>query len=98
ALTPISKCETILIRLGALLHDVSHGPFSHDIEQKKHIIKEPVAGHPHRLRKRCEVKSHYGLYPKHDDWQKNPTLFVSLLDPEHSLLARVLRAYSTEFW
>src|SRR5207245_2431714 len=28
----ISRSERILIRLGALLHDVSHVPLSHDIE------------------------------------------------------------------
>ncbi len=35
----ISPSERVLIRIGALLHDISHGPFSHDIEKKTHKIK-----------------------------------------------------------
>ena len=34
----ISYAETVLIRLAGLLHDISHGPLSHDIEKKTHII------------------------------------------------------------
>src|SRR2546423_8190880 len=32
----ICFAERILIRLGALLHDISHVPLSHDIERKTH--------------------------------------------------------------
>lgn len=34
----ISKAERVLISLGSLLHDISHGPFSHDIEKKTIIF------------------------------------------------------------
>src|SRR4029077_3821252 len=34
----ISRAESVLISLGALLHDVPHGPLSHDIEKKMHRI------------------------------------------------------------
>jgi HD superfamily phosphohydrolase len=34
----ISRSESVLISLGALLHDIPHGPFSHDIEKKTHLI------------------------------------------------------------
>src|SRR5205807_1659006 len=34
----ISHAERVLIRLGALLHDISHVPLSHDLERKTHRI------------------------------------------------------------
>jgi len=34
----ISNAEKVLISLGGLLHDISHGPFSHDIEKKTHHV------------------------------------------------------------
>src|SRR5271167_3138073 len=30
----ISQAERVLIRLGAMLHDITHVPFSHDVERK----------------------------------------------------------------
>lgn len=89
----ISRTEKVLISLGALLHDIPHGPFSHDIEKKTHFIylsgadKEPT-----------KVQSHYGLYEKHDNFKANPALYVFLLDPDRSVLARVLRHYSSGFY
>lgn len=93
-LPAISQSETVLIRLGALLHDISHGPYSHDIEQKSHIIKWPEGSGQSDIR----TKSHYGLYPKHDDWENHPGLYVLLMDTEQSVLARVIRWYSAKFW
>jgi uncharacterized protein len=37
----ISRAERVLVTLGALLHDVSHAPFSHDIEKKTHYLYTP---------------------------------------------------------
>ena len=39
---PISPAERVLIRLGALLHDISHVPLSHDIERKSHKIGDNI--------------------------------------------------------
>jgi HD superfamily phosphohydrolase len=91
-LPSISRAERILISLGALLHDISHAPFSHDIEKKTHHLyyhgpdKEPT-----------KVKSHYGPYEKHDNYNTNPALYVFLMDEKLSVLARVLRSYSPLF-
>lgn len=85
----ISDSERILISLGGLLHDIPHGPFSHDIEKKTHRFKHDG------IEKR--VKSHYGPYEKHDNWLANPALFVFLNDQEGSVLARLLRKYSPAF-
>jgi len=55
----ISVSERILIRLGALLHDISHLPFSHDIEKKTHRIPYgPTEG------ERLKLRSWYGHYDK----------------------------------
>lgn len=88
----ISLAERALIRLGALLHDVSHVPLSHDLEKKSHKIIYPSQEKPLKLR------SWYGHYEKHDDWEDNPLLFRLLCDRESSVLARVLRHYSAAFW
>jgi HD superfamily phosphohydrolase len=88
AAPPITTSERILIRLGALLHDISHGPFSHDIERKSH--KLPAKG--------MRVDSFYGNYPKHDKWTENPALFVFLFDVRRSVLARILKSYSTHYY
>lgn len=87
----ISSAERVLIRLGALLHDISHLPLSHDLEKKSH--KVPYQGQPP-----LKLRSWYGHYDKHDDYDSNPLLFVLLCDPEISVLARVLRHYSTAFY
>ena len=85
----ISLAERSLISLAALLHDIPHGPLSHDIEKKTHRYG------PHN---NLKLRSHYGPYPKHDDCRRNPALYVILFDIRHSVLARVLRSYSPEFW
>jgi len=59
----ITPAETILIRLGALLHDLSHGPFSHDIEKKTHYIFPREDNRSRRIK----VRSFHGAYDKHDD-------------------------------
>lgn len=88
----VTKAERVLIGLGGLLHDIPHGPFSHDIEKKSHHI------YPHGpTSPKTKVKSHYGPYEKHDDWIANPALYVFLNDSERSVLARVLRHYSPKF-
>ncbi len=93
----ISHSESVLIRLGALLHDISHGPYSHDIEQKTHVINERQTD-GFGVQPVMKTKSYYGLYPKHDDWQKHPALYVLLMDAERSVLARLIRWYSPRFW
>ncbi len=85
---PITDSERVLISLAGLLHDLPHGPFSHDIEKKTHRYGKP----PEKLR------SHYGPYSKHDDFEHNPVLHILLFDTSRSILARVLRCYSSRFW
>jgi HD superfamily phosphohydrolase len=88
----ISRAEAVLISLGALVHDLPHGPFSHDIEKKTHYIY-PLRTPDSRTR----VTSYYGPYEKHDNFLANPALYVFLMDVENSVLARVLRKYSRQF-
>ncbi|MFN0007195.1 MAG: hypothetical protein ACKVXR_04740 [Planctomycetota bacterium] len=87
----ISFGSSILVSAGALLHDISHGPFSHDIEQKAHRLF-PKEGPEQR------VRSAFGTYPKHDDLERNPALYRMFFQAETSVLARVLTAYSPVFW
>lgn len=89
----ISPAERVLIRLGALLHDISHVPLSHDLEKKTHRIdgKSPEDV-PLKLR------SYYGRYPKHDDYDRNPFLYILVFDEQVSVLARVLCHYSKPFY
>lgn len=84
---PISRAERTLIRLGGLLHDISHVPLSHDIERKTHKIGDFI-----------KVPSHYGHYEKHDDYEHNPLLYRLLCSTDISVLARVLRSYSQPFY
>ncbi len=87
----ISPAETILIRLGAILHDISHNPLSHDLEKKTHRIYYPK-------NKYVKIHSWYGHYPKHDDYEQNPVLYRLLCDTDNSVLARVLQFYSKDYW
>jgi HD superfamily phosphohydrolase len=89
----ISRAEKVLISLGGLLHDISHGPFSHDIEKKTHHVFLDEKKRDQAIK----VKSHYGPYEKHDSYTENPSLYVVLMDTHVSLLARVLRRYSSDF-
>jgi HD superfamily phosphohydrolase len=86
----LSVSETILIRLGALLHDIPHGPYAHDIEKKSHLI------FPHG--KKVKIKSGYGPYEKHDDFENNPILYLTIFDEQQSVVARVLQHHSPDFW
>lgn len=88
----ISPAERALIGLGALLHDIPHGPFSHDIEKKSHQIYLDQDA-----KTSIKVRSHYGIADKHDDFEANPALYVALLDHDRSILAQVLRYYSPGF-
>jgi HD superfamily phosphohydrolase len=85
----VTKSERILIRLGALLHDIPHGPFSHDIEKKKHLIKP--FGAPG-----FKIKSEHGPFEKHDDYVENAAFYIAVFDANQSILARVLAFYSKE--
>lgn len=88
----ISEAERVLIGLGALLHDIPHGPFSHDIEKKSHqLFLDGPGESPMKL------SSHYGIAEKHDNFEANPAQYVALLDTERSILAKVLRHYSPGF-
>jgi hypothetical protein len=86
----LTRSETILIRIGALLHDIPHGPYAHDIEKKSHVI------HSHGIK--MKVKSGYGPYEKHDDFENNPILYMTIFDERQSVIARVLRLHSPAFW
>jgi hypothetical protein len=86
----ISSAEAAVISISALLHDISHGPYAHDIEKKSHEI------YPYG--EKIRIKSGYGPYEKHDDYVKNPVLYITLLDTDTSIVARVLRKHSPEFW
>ncbi|MHB1959469.1 MAG: HD domain-containing protein [Acidobacteriaceae bacterium] len=91
SLPSITRSERIIISLGALLHDITHGPFSHEIEKKSHLLPRPNEDP-------IKIQSHYGPYPKHDDYINNPVLYVLLFDEALSVLARVLRSYSKQFY
>ena len=91
----IGQAESVLISAGALLHDISHGPYAHDIEKKTHeIYSEGIVDDNHRVK----IKSGYGPYEKHDDYTSNPVLYVTLLEPKLSVVARILRHHSPAFW
>jgi hypothetical protein len=94
----VSACEATLISIGALLHDLSHGPYAHDIEKKSHLIYPFESKYPTELALTSKIKSGYGPYEKHDDYINNPVLYITLLDPELSVIARVLRRHSPDFW
>lgn len=89
-LAPISTTSQIVIALSALLHDLPHRPFSHDIEAKSHRLKHADRGDE-------RTTSYRGPYPKHDDFGRNPALYLLLFDTKNSVLARVLRAHSPSF-
>ncbi|MEX2181884.1 MAG: HD domain-containing protein [Gemmatimonadaceae bacterium] len=87
-LPTITRAERFLISLAGLLHDIPHAPFSHDIEKKTHRYNDRAT----------KVKSYYGPYEKHDDFEENPALYVLLFDRADSILARVLAEHSSAFW
>lgn len=90
----ISPAERVLIRLGALLHDITHVPFSHDVERKSHKVWfNKGQDHPP-----MKIRSHYGHYDKHDDYDSNPLLYLVLFDRANSVLARVLAAFSLPYY
>lgn len=91
----ISPAEQILIRLGALLHDISHVPLSHDIEKKTHKI---FYNQNKSKDSTLKIKSHYGHYHKHDDCENNPPLYILLCNEDVSTLARVLHHHSASFY
>ena len=74
----ISSFERVIIATAALLHDVSHGPFSHEIEG---ILDENGAP----------------IIPDHDDYERNPALFLYLFDREVSKLAAILFHFNQPF-
>jgi HD superfamily phosphohydrolase len=84
----IMMAERCLISLAGLLHDIPHGPLSHDIEKKTHRYDGG----------QIKVRSYYGPYDKHDDFERNPALYLMLFDTDRSVLARVLRYHSQAFW
>jgi HD superfamily phosphohydrolase len=86
----LSPCESYVIGIGALLHDISHGPYAHDIEKKSHEI--------YPKGRKIKIKSAYGPYEKHDDYVSNPVLYITLLDHHRSHIARILRRHSAAFW
>jgi len=86
----VSIAEKILVRLGALLHDIPHGPFSHDIERKKHLIKS--------FDPNFKIKSEHGPFEKHDDYSQNAAFSIAVFDTKQSVLARILSYYSKPFW
>ena len=89
----LTASDQIVIRLAALLHDISHVPLSHDVECKKHKIPVYVkAGTEWATMKSC-----HGRYPKHDDSASNPLLYILLFNRRSSVLARVLAYYSIPF-
>ncbi|MBI5818053.1 MAG: HD domain-containing protein [Verrucomicrobia bacterium] len=93
----ISPSEKILIRLGALLHDISHGPLSHDIEKKTHKVIYDIPGVDLKDRG-FKVQSYYGQYYKHDDYERHPLLYMLTCNGDVSVLAQVLIRYSVVFW
>lgn len=92
----ISDAEKVLISLAGLVHDLPHGPFSHDIEKKTHYVYPPDPSDPDKV-KRVKIKSFYGPYEKHDNFEENPALYVFLTDVTESVLARILRKHSPAF-
>lgn len=90
----ISPAEQVLIRLGALLHDISHIPLSHDLEKKTHKV---VFSNAHNGDEGLRTRSYYGFYDKHDDYDRNPHLYLILCNEDKSVLARLLTSYSKEF-
>lgn len=89
----ISPAEEVLIRLGALVHDIPHGPFSHDIEKKMHYVYNSNTEETP-----MKSTSHYGAYSQHDDLRVNPSFYLAVYDSDRSVLARVLKHYSPVFW
>ncbi len=65
--------------------------FHTTFRKKMHRIYLPSSSKARR------IKSHYGMYEKHDDFADNPALYVFLMDADTSVLARVLRKYSPLF-
>lgn len=92
----VSLSSSVLISAGALLHDLPHSPFSHDVEKKTHRLTNNYLSTDTQAEER--ILSYSGPYNKHDDWRTNPALYLMLCDQTNSVLARVLAAYSPSFW
>lgn len=78
----ITSLERIIISAAALLHDLPHAPFSHEIEGARRRINDDG---------RTEI------IPSHDDLSSNPTLFLYMFS-ERSILASVLRKHNSDFF
>ncbi|MBN1518023.1 hypothetical protein JXA32_15780 [Candidatus Sumerlaeota bacterium] len=78
----ITSLERIIISAAALLHDLPHAPFSHEIEGARRRINDGG---------RTEI------IPSHDDLSSNPTLFLYMFS-KRSILASVLRKHNADFF
>lgn len=79
----ISPHERVVIAAAALVHDIPHAAFSHEIEGVPKISRDGIP------------IDH--VVPKHDDADKNPALFMYLFHPT-SQLAQVIKVFNRSFF